>query len=279
METARFLWQTAHTMWSERNNRNPLSKARNRSSFSSSPPPRMIDADDYLTGLDPELMMDPSISAPSPTNRGGSSSTSLQSTAPSASSLEQLQADTAELWSAVAKLHGIQTDFAASHQAAETAAEARWLGAVRDLEAMVGSVQELAGGMQLRLGELGQAVETLTQELDELQTQSKAQQDRDREREAASKQQQERDRRRDREIDGERERLQDVESRLSEGLDEVKSEVRALSGRLQEVRGELGKAGRMQEAAVTERLATFKEDVKKILQGMRRKGSGAGEKD
>jgi chromosome segregation ATPase len=132
----------------------------------------MIDADDYLSGLDSELIMDPSISSTSSTNRGGSSSSSQPlSSSSSTISLEQLQADSAELWSAVAKLHGIQTDFAASHQAAETAAEARWLGAVRELEGMVSSVQGLSNSMQQRLGELGQAVESLSQELDELQAQ------------------------------------------------------------------------------------------------------------
>jgi len=173
MESARLLWQTVHTMRSDRKNSNQLSKARSRSSFASTGmSPRMIDADDYLSGLDSELIMDPSISSTSSTNRGGSSSSSQPlSSSSSTISLEQLQADSAELWSAVAKLHGIQTDFAASHQAAETAAEARWLGAVRELEGMVSSVQGLSNSMQQRLGELGQAVESLSQELDELQAQ------------------------------------------------------------------------------------------------------------
>jgi len=69
-----------------------------------------------------------------------------------------------------------------------------------------------------------------------------------------------------------------VEQRLSDGLDGVRGEMRALSARVQETRNELGKAGRLQEAAVSERLAAFKEDVKRILHGMRRKGGG-GEKD
>lgn len=179
MESVRFVWSSAQSFLSDRKRMN----VRGRSAFSSAVSKssstgsarNMLDADDYLSSLGAEVSSISSGDSQS-RQRGGSSkaaATPEASVAPSSLSssalgLEQLQTDQAELWSAVAKLHGLQTEAAAAQKNNELAAEQKWSTTLRDIEAMVLGMRDRSARMEQQVVDAVQQVEALAQDLEEL---------------------------------------------------------------------------------------------------------------
>ena len=170
MESSRFLSKRIRHMWDVNQ-----SRRKRFSSSNNSPSPGLLDGEDYLSGLGSEVIPESEsrtssseISTSGRNNVNAKGGKASSESTNSAISMEQLQAEQAELWNAISKLHGLQTESLSSQKTAESTAEQKWTAAVSDLEQMVASVQGLAARMEQRLADTAQQVESLTQDLDEL---------------------------------------------------------------------------------------------------------------